>query len=188
MAVPLNARKPVFTPSVMMLRDDELANTSVAVSFKAPSFSDPDWFGMQLVKEVVGDYRIDRDNLAHLNTVSLDYNKMHVSLANLPDVVRQLSYYNAYSDTGLFGNFLFGNEVFNHALIFMSQYVLTSYAHETNVTEIYRGRARVFNNLLNRHCPFQISKENALQASYWGRLCSRTEIATKVSCYDEKRF
>jgi processing peptidase subunit beta len=187
-SAPLNARTPAFTPSVMMMRDDELANTAVAVSFKAPGYNDPDYFGMQLVKEVVGDYKISRDNLAHLNNVQLDYNPMHVFLGLMPDIVTQDCYYEPYSDTGLLGNFVFGNEVFSHPMLFGTQCVLTNFANHCQAVNLFRGRARVFNNLLNRHDVARVSLENSRQASHWGRLASRTEVATKVSQFDPPRF
>ena len=36
-------------------------------------------------------------------------------------------------------------------MIFGTQAVLTNFANQCQVVNIFRGRARVFNNLLNRH-------------------------------------
>jgi hypothetical protein len=36
----------------MLMRDDEMANVNIGVFFLAPSFSDPDYYAMQLVKEI----------------------------------------------------------------------------------------------------------------------------------------
>ena len=62
-----------------------------------------------------GSYRIDK-NAEHLNDVHKQYNSIHALLGNLPDLTRADSLYFAYSDTGLFGNYFFGNEVFTRQM------------------------------------------------------------------------
>lgn len=41
----------------MLMRDDEMANVNIGVFFQAPSYSDPDYFAMQLIQELQGEYR-----------------------------------------------------------------------------------------------------------------------------------
>jgi predicted Zn-dependent peptidase len=62
------APKAVFTPSLMMIRDDEMVNSNVGVFYEAPSVSHPDYYGFLLLKHVFGEYSIDK-NAEHLNDV-----------------------------------------------------------------------------------------------------------------------
>lgn len=50
------------------MRDDEMTNINIGVFFEAPSYSDPDYFAMRLVKEMLGEYRSDKYTGHHLNT------------------------------------------------------------------------------------------------------------------------
>jgi processing peptidase subunit beta len=43
-----NSSQPYFTPSVMFMRDDEIPNTSAAIAFRAPGYTDPDFYGMRV--------------------------------------------------------------------------------------------------------------------------------------------
>jgi hypothetical protein len=53
---------------------------------------------------------------------------MHGYLGAFPDIIAHEPYYHAYSDVGLFGNFLYGNELFTNQMLFGSQFILTDYA------------------------------------------------------------
>ena len=41
---------------------------------------------------------------------------MHAMLGDLVDVTRSDAIYNAYSDSGIWGNYFFGNEVFTRQI------------------------------------------------------------------------
>ncbi len=43
-----NTEQPYFTPSLMFLRDDELANVSTGVALLAPGYTHPDFYGMKV--------------------------------------------------------------------------------------------------------------------------------------------
>ena len=51
----------------MMMRDDEMVNVNVGVFFEAPTWTDPDFFSIQLYKNIIGDYRADQYTGQHLN-------------------------------------------------------------------------------------------------------------------------
>jgi hypothetical protein len=53
---------------------------------------------------------------------------MHGYLGDFPDIIAHEPYYHAYSDVGLFGSFLYGNELFTNQMLFGSQFILTDYA------------------------------------------------------------
>lgn len=88
-----------------------MVNSNVGVFYDAPSIKHPDYYSFLLLQNMFGTYRIDK-NAEHLNDVKKQYNSMHALLGDLPDVTRQESLYYAYSDTGMWGNYLYGNEVF----------------------------------------------------------------------------
>lgn len=107
-----NSEEAVHTYSMVSMRDDEISNTAVMVGFRAPSWNDPDYFAMQLFKRIIGEYSVDKYTGANLNDPALQYNEFHLFLGHRPSIYVHKPYYYAYSDTGLFGNFLYGNEVF----------------------------------------------------------------------------
>jgi len=109
---------------------------------------------------------------------------MHEELGQYPDIVAHRPFFFSYSDTGLFGNFMYGNELFNRELLFLSQYVLSSYAQNIPLVEVYRARNRYWNELLERNNPFHMSWANSIQVAYLDRMISRTEIATRISHMD----
>ena len=65
---------------------------------------------------------------------------MHSQLGHLPDVTIHKSFYFPYSDTGIFGSYLMGNEVFANQMLYLSQNVLTEYASYVNDTRKKKGK------------------------------------------------
>lgn len=55
-------------------------------------------------------------------------------MGNCPDIVAHRPLYFAYSDTGIFANFMFGNDVFNHELALYSQNQMSKYSQYINQT------------------------------------------------------
>ena len=123
-----NKEQPFLTPSLMFQRDDEIPNTSVGAAFVAPSWNDPDFFAMHYFTKLIGEYRVDKYTGAHLNSAHLQYNTFHNALGSYPDIIIQKPFYIPYSDTGLMGNFIFGNEIFNREMLLMTQNMLSCYA------------------------------------------------------------
>lgn len=74
-----------------------------------PSWNDPDFFAMHYFTRIIGDYRVDKFTGAHLNATHLQYNTFHNTLGSYPDIILHKPFYIPYSDTGLIGNFIFGN-------------------------------------------------------------------------------
>ena len=64
-----NLEKPIYTPGLMMIRDDEMINSSVGVFYDAPSWKDKDFYSFLLLQRVFGNYQIDK-HAGHLNDVS----------------------------------------------------------------------------------------------------------------------
>ena len=86
------------------------------------------WYYRQYFRRILGSYRADKGTGAHLNSSGLQYNRMHGYLGDFPDIIAHEPYYHAYSDVGLFGSFLYGNELFTNQMLFGSQFILTDYA------------------------------------------------------------
>lgn len=87
---------------------------------------------MNYFKRIIGEFRVDKYTGAHLNTAKLQYNTFHEDLGDYPDIVLHKPLYFAYSDVGLFGNFLFGNEIWSKQLVLLSQNKMSSYAQNVN--------------------------------------------------------
>lgn len=106
-----NLDRPIFTPALLFIRDDEMVNSNVGVFYDAPSWKHQDFYSFLLMQRIFGNYNIER-NASHLNDVKKQYNSMHAMIGDLPDVTRHECIYSPYSDCGIFGHYFFGNEVF----------------------------------------------------------------------------
>ena len=83
-----------------------------------------------------------------MNDGGKQYNAMHTLLTELPDVTKQECIYSPYSDTGSFGNYFFGNEIFTRQMNYCGMHQATVYADYLNQVEVYRARNRLYNELL----------------------------------------
>ncbi len=131
------------------MRDDELANVNIGVFFEAPSYADPDFFAAKVFQAVLGEYRADKFTGKYLNASDRQYSLIHAELGNFPDITLHKTEYLPYSDTGLFGSYLYGNEVFANQMLFVSQMILTEYASYINPVEVYRAKNTIYNSLLD---------------------------------------
>jgi len=129
-----NSEQAYFTPSLLYQRDDEMLNTAFSVAFEAPSWNDPDFFAMNYFKRIIGEYRCDKFTGDHLNSPHLQYNSFHTYLGNNPDLILHKPFYFAYSDTGLFGNFIYGNEMYAQEMSVITQNYMSVYAQHVSRT------------------------------------------------------
>jgi processing peptidase subunit beta len=153
-----NTDKAVYVPALMFIRDDEMYNSNIGVFYDAPSIKHEDYYAFLLLKHMFGSYRIDK-NAEHINDIRKQYNSMHVLLGDLVDVTMAESHYFAYSDTGLFGNYFFGNEVFTRQMNYCGVCLPTIYSHYLNDVEVVRGRNHLWNSLLTTESGAAINKE-----------------------------
>jgi len=181
--VQANKDQAVYTPSLMFVRDDEMYNSNVGVFYDAPSVKHEDYYAFLLLKHMFGSYRIDK-HAEHLNDVKKQYNSMHALLGDLVDVTMAESHYMPYSDSGLFGNYFFGNEVFTRQMNYCGVCLPTIYSHYLNDVEVVRGRNHLWNSLLNRETNSEINKEVGQQLLAQGRRVHRSEVAHRVSNFD----
>lgn len=178
-----NQEKAVFNPALLFIRDDEMINSNVGVFYDAPSIKHPDYYSFLLLQNMFGNFRIDK-NAEHLNDVKKQYNSMHALLGDLPDVTRQESLYYAYSDSGMWGNYLYGNEVFTRAMNYCGVCLPTIYAHYLNDVEVFRGRNSLYNKLMRKESPHDLVSEIGPQILYLGRRVPRSEVAKRVAHLD----
>jgi len=183
-----NTDKPLFTPSHLSMRDDEMHNVNVGVFFEAPSWHDEDYYAMLVYQRILGEYTQDRYTGAHLNSTDRQYNLMHQYLGNLPDITIHKSIYTPYSDTALFGSYLHGNEVHAPQMLFMSQVILTEYANFMNEAECFRAKNKLYNELLQHETSNDIAQSIGNQVLYLNRRVPRSEIATRVSNMNGKHL
>jgi processing peptidase subunit beta len=173
--------KPYFTPSLMCMRDDEMANVNIGVFFEAPSWTHEDYYSFLLFQRLLGEYTQDKYTGQHLNSPDRQYNTLHTMLGQLPDVTIHKSFYTPYSDTGLFGSYLHGNEVHSFQMMYMSQLVASDYALYLNQVEVFRGKNHLYNELLQQETGTDIAHSLGNQLLYLGRKVPRSETATRVS-------
>lgn len=142
-----NMEKPIYNPGLLMIRDDEMINSSVGVFYDAPHWSHQDFYSFLLLQRMIGNYEIQR-NCGHLNDPMKQYNAMHVMLGDLVDVTSAECLYSPYSDCGIFGNWFFGNEVFTRNMNFCGVHILTNYGEIVQDVEVIRARNVLWNELM----------------------------------------
>lgn len=175
--------RPIYIPALLMIRDDEMVNSNTGVFYDAPSATHPDYYSFLLMQHMIGEYRIDK-HAEHLNDVKKQYNNMHTMLGDLVDVTMGDAEYFAYSDCGVWGNYFFGNEVFTRQMNYCGVIIPTQWSHFLSDVEVYRGRASLFNKLMNKTCPNAIASEIATNMFYMGRRVPRSEVAKRVAHID----
>lgn len=179
-----NMEKNVYIPGLMFVRDDEMVNTNVAVYYDAPSVKDPDYYGFLLLQNMFGSYRIDK-HAEHLNDTKKQYNSMHSLLGDLVDVTMGEALFHSYSDSGLFGNYFFGNEIFTRQMNYCGVCLPTIYSHYLNDVEVIRGRNKLYNTLMNNsECQNTMNGEIGQQILQQGRRVTRSEVAKRLSHFD----
>lgn len=178
-----NSDKCVYTPSLLMMRDDEMYNANVGVFFDAPGVNHEDYYNFELLKHIIGDFDIQK-NAEHLNDMQKQYNATHTVLGDLPDVTRQACHYKAYSDCGIFGSYLFGNEIFVRQMNWCGLVAPIFYSEYIGEVEVVRGRNALWNSLMAQKSPCEQNKEIGRQFLSVGRRVTRSEIAKRVSYAD----
>lgn len=176
-----NTEKPIYTPSLMFMRDDEMANMNVSVFFNAPSWTNEDYWAFLLINRLMGEYREDRHTGMNLNAVDRQYSTWHKMLGSNPDISIAKSFYMPQSDGGLWGNYLHGNEVHGAQMCFGSQNCVSEFAYDLNQAEVFRARAELFNELLNQNSGSMVNSQICNEVIHWGRRCPRSENAIRVS-------
>ena len=54
----VNSDACIYTPALLMMRDDEMYNANVGVFYDAPSVNHEDYYSFQLLRHMIGDYDI----------------------------------------------------------------------------------------------------------------------------------
>lgn len=180
---PANTDRAVYTPALLFARDDEMVNSNIGVFYDAPGLAHDDYWSFQLLKRIFGSYNI-QENAEHLNDVLKQYNALHAMLGDLPDVTKANSHHFAYSDSGIFGNYFFGNEVFTRQMTYCGMALPTIYSNYMNDVEVYRARNRFYNELMNETGVFDQLRSIGPQVLHQGRRIPRSEIAKRLAHID----
>jgi len=184
----VNVEKPLLTPSLMVTRDDEMANINVAVSYLAPHYAHPHKFFMQFIQHMVGDYNANDNGHAHLNAANRQYNYLHRLLGEAPGISLQHTEYYGFSDVGLFTTWIHGNDVWSKEMMHVCQYMLGKYSTVLDQVEVFRARASLFNSLLEQKPSAGLNAQIAKDVQYIGRRVNRTELAYRYSCMADASF
>ena len=123
----INTEKPLYTPSCMFMRDDELYNAGVGVFYDAPSWHHEDYYACLLLERVVGSYNLEKNGPSHLNDPYKQYSTLEAYLGTMPDVTKATTIYSPYRDCGLFGTYMYGNEVFARYMAYTGIFVPAHY-------------------------------------------------------------
>lgn len=116
--------------------------------------------------------------------MSKQYNATHTVLGDLPDVTRAECLYSPYSDCGIFGNWLFGNEIFTRQMNWCGLAAPTFYASLVGEHEVVRARNVLWNELMSIQSASDVMQQIGPQMLYLDRRVPRSEIARRVSHVD----
>jgi len=183
-----NLNKPIYTPSIMFMRDDELYNAAVGVFYDAPHWSHEDYYAFMLLERIIGSYQMNLNGQSHLNDVSKQYSMLEGWCGNFLDITKAQAIYSPYKDCGLFGTFVYGNEVYAKMMAYTGCFIPASYGTYLNQVEVYRGRARFWQELLNIQSPQDIMQLIGPQILYLNRRVHRSEMAKRISYFDNKQL
>jgi processing peptidase subunit beta len=110
---------------------------------------------------------------------------MHSLLGDLVDVTMAEALFHSYSDSGLFGNYFFGNEVFTRQMNYCGVCLPTIYSHYMNDVEVIRSRNHIYNTLMrNSECQTTTNSEIGQQMIQQGRRVPRSEVAKRIAHFD----
>ena len=179
----VNSDACIYTPALLMMRDDEMYNANVGVFFDAPSVNHQDFYQFQLLKHMIGDFEIQK-HAEHLNDVGKQYNATHSLLGDLPDVTRQACHYFAYSDCGIWGSYLFGNEIFVRQMNWVGLAAPVHYGEYVTEVEVVRARNAYWNSLMKEQNAESLNAEIGRQILQTGRRVPRSEVAKRISWAD----
>jgi len=178
-----NLEKAVFNPGLLMIRDDEMYNSSIGVFYDAPSWKHEDFYSFLLLQRMIGSYEINQ-NSGHLNDVSKQYNAMHSLLGEYPDITRAECLFSPYSDCGIFGNWFFGNEVFTRPMNWLGCAIPTNYGEYVTEVEVVRARNVFWGELMGIQSASDVMQQIGPQMLYLNRRVPRSEMAKRVSHVD----
>jgi processing peptidase subunit beta len=141
---------------MMLMRDDENYNSGIGVFYDAPSWNHEDYYAFLLMERIVGNYSGDRNGHARLNDATKQYSTLEANLADRPDISKGCGIYTPYRDCGLFGTYFYGNEVWNRYMTYQGISQPANYGLYMNQVEVFRGRARLWQELLNIQSPSDV--------------------------------
>lgn len=170
----------------MFMRDDELYNASVGVFYDAPSWNHEDYYTFMLLERMLGNYQCDKNGVAHLNSPKKQYSMMEAWLGSVVDIQKGVGIYSPYRDCGLFGSFFYGNEVYVRQMAYTGIFIPACYGLFVNQVEIYRARAKLYNELLSIQTPSDVLQFIGPQILYLNRRVHRSEIAKRISYLDSE--
>jgi processing peptidase subunit beta len=184
----VSTETPLLTPSMMVARDDEMANVNVCVAYKAPPRGNPESYLMNFYASMLGSYNANEQGIAHLNSEDRQYHNLHAQFGERPGITLHQAKYIGFSDVGLFTTWTHGNEIWSKDMMFMNQVMLGKYATILNQVEVFRARAALFNSLLEERPGEELNLEIAKDVQYTGRRVDRTERAFRYSFMADQQF
>ena len=176
--------KPVFTGSLIQIRDDDVDMAHMGVFYKAPSWNDEDFYSFMLLERLIGDYFPERDSI--INHPHLQYNFLHKFVGEMEDFGYLKTFYFPYKDAGLIGCYANSMDL---GSFLVPPHILKAFKRVTGLvmeSEMYRARNKLYNDLLSNETISGVNKEVANQLVYAQRRVPRSEIAKRISVMDPR--
>ncbi|CAG9328560.1 unnamed protein product [Blepharisma stoltei] len=178
--------RPIFTPSTVTIRDDDVDLAHMGIFFQAPSWNHEDFYAFQMLVRLCGDYVPERDSI--INHAWLQYNYFHTWFGEIEDFGGHSNHYFPYSNAAIWGHY---TQSLDLSAFISPQACLCGTKRYTDYimeSELYRARNRYYNDLLNNTNLGSWSSEIGTELLYAKRRIPRSEVAKRISCMGSRHL
>lgn len=177
---PVEEMPPIFTPSMITIRDDSKLKTNVGVFFDAPCWKHEDYFPFILLERMFGMYA-SNTNIANVIQDSHQvYNSMHSAIRKLP-ITKAQAVYSPYRAGGIIGNYLCGEFHGTRDMLKAALTVPSIYSDYLDQLEVYRTKNKFYFDLMQIECPEDMMMLYSQQLMNIGRIITKPELAKRVA-------
>jgi processing peptidase subunit beta len=177
---PAEIMAPIYTPSMITIRDDAKLNTNVGVFFDAPCWKHEDYIPFILLERMFGLYSADSNSAAVIKDVDQVYNSMHSAIRKLP-VSKVQAVYSPYREGGIIGNYMNGEYHGTREMLKAALTLPSIYSDYLDQLELYRTKNKFYFDLLQIECPEDMMMLYSQQMMNIGRIITKPELAKRVA-------
>lgn len=175
-----NTHKPNFNPSLLFVKDDDMVESNVGVFYKAADWKHKDYYPFLLLQRIFGPFVVE-SNIEHLGKIASNYENVLKLIENVPQLSKHECIYSPYSDTAIFGHYLWGDELQSREMNYFAIALGALYSDHINEFEVFRARNKLYHELFQIQTVTDILQSIGPQILYLNRRVQRSEIAERIS-------
>lgn len=182
--------KPKFHPGISLVKSDLLENQpdgiNVGVFFEAANWKDQDYYAFLILQRLIGD-KPQHELEAKIFVQDASTNIFQNKLAGYQNILFQQSLFTPYLDSGLFGNFFYGDVGSFEDMMDLTKWIFEKYAKgEFSDVELDRAKSKLFIEILQHETANDLSQAYGNQLLYLKRRVHRSEIAKRIANYSKE--